>query len=59
MIEFENEQTNVEQKVDNSANTLLDKEEFKNPENIAFSCRNVDLYYDYGEKNYWYAFALP
>ena len=53
MIEFENTENKVEtpQNFDNSKNTLLDEAEFKDENNIAFSCRNVDLFYDYGEKH--------
>ena len=53
MIEFENTENKVEtpQNFDNSKNTLLDEAEFKDGKNIAFSCRNVDLFYDNGEKH--------
>ena len=53
MIEFENTENKVEtpQNFDNSKNTLLDEAEFKDEKNIAFSCRNVDLFYDNGEKH--------
>ena len=53
MIEFENTENKVEtpQNFDNSKNTLLDEVEFKDEKNIAFSCRNVDLFYDNGEKH--------
>ena len=53
MIELEN--VNKEEvaitKDNNLNNTLLEDEEFKNPDNIVFSCRNVDLFYDNGEKH--------
>ena len=52
MIELENEiKEETKPFNQNTSNVLLNDEEFKNPDNIVFSCRNVDLYYDNGDKH--------